>query len=394
MNNKTILVFTALAFNYVLVFQTRLFTGLNFYIVHILVYVIVVLLLWEDVRGYLKLNRLAGVVFYYTISFISVYMLIGLLTGYGISPYSTSLVGLFVNTVYTLARYTSFEFIRFHLARNLRFRNRELAVYIPALVVWFLTWFPYPLLALSLDYKGLRTLFRYLIPSLVSNLFSTFLTLNNGFVASIVYNVFPQIVLRVLPYLPNLNWLIEGVFSTFVPLMGFYMVLPYTSFGRRNVRLLARESKSIAGIVVYFGAVVLISMVFQGHLGVRLYVISSRSMEPTLRVGDLVVVCSFCGEPSKGDIVAYVSEYGVVIHRVVETINETGLLVTKGDANTNVDPNPISRKYVLGRVVLTLPRLGYPAIYARRILSENILTISIILLVSLLGIGALMRCRR
>lgn len=394
MNNKTILTFTVLALNYVLVYQTRLVTGFYFYLAHILTYVFVVFLLWGDVRGYLKLNKLASIVLYYTISFISVYMLIGLLTGYGMSPYSTSLAGLLVNSIFTCTRYMSFELIRFHLVGSLRFRRRELSLYIPALIVWFLTWFPYPLLTLSLDHRSLKTIFRYLIPSIISNLFSTFLVLNNGLLASLIYNVLPQLVLRVLPYLPNFDWLIEGVYNTIVPVMGFYMVLPHTGVGRRNKKLLVRESKSIAGIALYFGVAVFISMVFQGYLGFRLYVVSSRSMEPALKIGDVVVVCGLCGDPTEGDIVAYVSEYGVIVHRVVEVINETGLLVTKGDANAEVDPNPIPRKYVLGKVIFTLPRLGYPAIYARRILSENILTVSITLLVFLLGLSSFMRWRR
>lgn len=394
MNSRTILVFAILAVNYVVVYYARLATGFNFYLVQILAYVVLILLTLSDAQEHLRINRLTSLIFYYTVTYISVYMFLGLFTGFGISPYSSSLPGLLLNVVFTISRYASLEFIRLHLASNLRYRNRALSFYVPAFTVWFLTWFPYPLLSISLDLKGFRTIFRYLVPSLVNNMFSTFLVLNGGFASSMIYNVLPQLVLRLPPYLPNLDWFIEGVFNTVVPLVGFYMVLPYTWLGKRNRRLVKMESKGFVDIAVYFVVAVFISMMFHGYLGIRLYVISSRSMEPVLRVGDVVVVCKICGEPREGDIVAYLSEYGVIVHRVVEVVNETGSLVTKGDANTNVDPRPVKLEYVLGKVVLTLPRIGYMAIYARKGVSEDLTPLFLVALVLIMSSRSLARCRR
>jgi signal peptidase I len=98
----------------------------------------------------------------------------------------------------------------------------------------------------------------------------------------------------------------------------------------------------------------------------------SSSMVPTLNKGDLVVVKGTEIENIVvGDIIVYHNPLqGVaVVHRVVDIREENGMLTfyTKGDNNlTNrlVDQEagiapPITGHYVKGRVVLTIPKLGW-----------------------------------
>lgn len=98
----------------------------------------------------------------------------------------------------------------------------------------------------------------------------------------------------------------------------------------------------------------------------------SSSMEPTLSKGDLVVVKGTEIETIMvGDVIVYHNPFqGVdVVHRVIEIKKEGGELYfyTKGDNNiTNRLPDqdagvapPITEYYVKGRVVLTIPKLGW-----------------------------------
>ncbi|MEM3467093.1 MAG: signal peptidase I [Candidatus Jordarchaeales archaeon] len=87
---------------------------------------------------------------------------------------------------------------------------------------------------------------------------------------------------------------------------------------------------------------------------VSFFMVSGRSMEPTLLVGDIIIGVK--GNYSVGDIVIVegVNRVNCIVHRAV---NITGrIVVTKGDANPGPD-KPISREYVLYKVVLTVPRL-------------------------------------
>ncbi len=101
------------------------------------------------------------------------------------------------------------------------------------------------------------------------------------------------------------------------------------------------------------------------HLwGYRVMVISSGSMEPSISVGDAVLI-----KPSPkiesigiGDVITYnpVGAKGTTTHRVVAIKEIKGDLYfqTKGDANATLDPNLVSAESVYGKLGLTLPKAG------------------------------------
>lgn len=86
----------------------------------------------------------------------------------------------------------------------------------------------------------------------------------------------------------------------------------------------------------------------------------SGSMEPTLPYGSMVVIA-----PQKsygeGDIVTFHSsgagEVKRFTHRIVSVDN--GMAATKGDANTSIDPEPASLSRAEGKVIFTVPYVGY-----------------------------------
>jgi len=81
--------------------------------------------------------------------------------------------------------------------------------------------------------------------------------------------------------------------------------------------------------------------------------VSGRSMEPTLLIGDLVfgVKTNY----TVGDIVVVegANRVNCIVHRVVEITRRS--VTTKGDANPGPD-NPVGREHVLYRVFLVVPR--------------------------------------
>lgn len=90
--------------------------------------------------------------------------------------------------------------------------------------------------------------------------------------------------------------------------------------------------------------------------------ITSSSMWPTLKQGDLVLIKGVNKEELQvGDVVVYQNEMGFTIHRIVKMDGET--LVTKGDAN-NINDSPVKYEQLIGRLVevrskpLRLPYLG------------------------------------
>ncbi len=89
--------------------------------------------------------------------------------------------------------------------------------------------------------------------------------------------------------------------------------------------------------------------------GIGAAVVISGSMEPELSVGDLIVVRR-ADEYRVGQTVVFETGGSLVVHELIRF--EDGMAVTKGSAN-NTEDEPISPKNIRGRVVLSLPFVGY-----------------------------------
>lgn len=98
------------------------------------------------------------------------------------------------------------------------------------------------------------------------------------------------------------------------------------------------------------------SLGFLLHTQVPLAVVSSWSMEPTLHVGDLVVVMGQA-DYSPGDIVVYSNGPSLIVHRIVKKLGD-GSFVTKGDANMYADAIHPKLTQIKGKVVLVVPYFG------------------------------------
>lgn len=145
----------------------------------------------------------------------------------------------------------------------------------------------------------------------------------------------------------------------------------------RRARELARRpdrlARTAAGFVayLYLAVVVLLGawlLVITLTTGWRPVVITGGSMLPTLRVGDVLLVeehpDDLLGQRS---VITYEPTRGTepVTHRIQEVLPESQTYITKGDANPNVDTDPVSPSQVLGVGRLVIPLLGLPMIWAR-----------------------------
>lgn len=94
------------------------------------------------------------------------------------------------------------------------------------------------------------------------------------------------------------------------------------------------------------------------------YVVLSGSMEPSIGVGDVVIVDEV--EPAtieEGDVITYHRDGAEkpTTHRVVEITQQDGerAFVTQGDNNDQPDASPVPAGALIGEVSITIPYIGY-----------------------------------
>ena len=91
-------------------------------------------------------------------------------------------------------------------------------------------------------------------------------------------------------------------------------------------------------------------------------VILSGSMEPSMSIGDLVIVHRE-KEYRVGDIVVFDSGGLSVTHRILEKAQEG--FVTKGDANNVPDKELLSGNHIIGRVAVVIPMVGKAVLFLK-----------------------------
>ena len=102
----------------------------------------------------------------------------------------------------------------------------------------------------------------------------------------------------------------------------------------------------------------------------------SSSMEPTLNIGDLLIVEGVVkgeeinADPVNGDIIVFRKPTSLgefIVHRAIQKmwnpIEGKYYFKTKGDNNSQPDSERVQEDYIVGRVLWRIPFLGYIKIF-------------------------------
>lgn len=106
--------------------------------------------------------------------------------------------------------------------------------------------------------------------------------------------------------------------------------------------------------------------------GVGMAVVLSGSMEPTMSVGDFLIVYE-TDQLQLDDVIVFESEGTLIVHRIVMMSGD--MIVTQGDANAIPD-EPISNEAVKGKVLVAIPFMGHIAQFLKTPLGIILLLVS------------------
>lgn len=122
-------------------------------------------------------------------------------------------------------------------------------------------------------------------------------------------------------------------------------------------------------IVICIAVVILASILpIPGKLEIK--IVQSGSMEPTIKTGSLAVI-----RPNdtykEGDIITFGKDTKKNVpttHRIIATRVESGITIytVKGDANNSPDPTEVRQSEIIGKVIFSVPYLGYIMDFAKK----------------------------
>jgi signal peptidase len=291
----------------------------------------------------------------------------GLFAGFGKSPYSFTPTGIATNLLFVAAMLFGMEFSRAWLVNHLGGKHIFLALAFVAIVYTLLSVPLTQLTGIKLEVSSIDFVNSILLPSLAENLLATFLALLAGPVPALLYRGIMQAFWWFSPVLPDLPWMFKGLIGTALPIVGLVLInslySPQTSpkKGRRA------ESGSITGWIITTVAAVAIIWFAVGLFPFQPALVGSGSMEPKMYPGDVVIIAKVPTDNiAVGDVIQFRVPDGVtVMHRVIEIQEKEGggkVFITKGDANDEPDSEPVIPENVVGKAVMTIPKVGWASI--------------------------------
>ncbi len=205
-------------------------------------------------------------------------------------------------------------------------------------------------------------LIKLIPPELAKNILLSELALAGGLRASSLYSILLTSYRWLSPYLPVPPWYVEVVID--IAILSTQVLALFTLLhGLPSRRSYSRKpGTEVLWVVGLFAVIVL--AVAASHSNYRVMVVMSGSMEPYIRAGDVVIVGPAGPEDiDVGDVIAYASPSGVILHRLVNVIegDDGGVLyVFKGDANPVEDPEPLPPEAIVGEMRVLIPYVGIP----------------------------------
>ena len=300
----------------------------------------------------------------------------GLFSGFGKNSSSLTALGIGENLFLVGAMLIGMELSRAYLVNRLAERHSLIAIALPVVLFTFLG---IPLLQITNfrpQIQSANTVLSPWLPLLAENMLATVLTRMAGARASLTYRGLLAAFWWFCPILPNLSWGLTSLIGVAVPIIGIVIIDRYYSQQPNLDEPLSEDGSTGMPAGWIITALVCVVMIWfaVGILPIQPELVGSGSMSPVLKTGDVVIIEKVSADTIKvGDIIEYRKNVSTnVVHRVIEIDDTAGTItfVTKGDANSTPDQNPVDADQVIGKVIFDVPKVGWVVIEIKKIFTD------------------------
>lgn len=302
-----------------------------------------------------------------TISYFILYYLSGVIVGFVYNAYDTSIIGILLNTFLFVCPLLFREEIR---QKFIYFHKSKTACVFITIVFIACELFSSTFFNFQTNKEFFSQFVSIFLPIVIENILLTYLSFIG--IRSTVYAYFiPMLISRYyLPVVVDLDWfyslllqlLLSGVIYSFIQNEYLWKVnrIYSRSTDKKNSFLYA----CVCCLVLFFGLFV------AGVFKYQPVAILTYSMKPKFTRGDAVVIEKLKTDREKrklkkGDVIQYQYNGTVIIHRIIDSYKEDGekVYILKGDNNKSKDLKPVYLNQIMGKVVFSIPKVGYPSVW-------------------------------
>lgn len=305
-----------------------------------------------------------------SLTFVVLYYSLGLIVGFQYSAFDRSFTGIIKNLWMVTAFLIPREIIRDIFIKGTYKKDRKF-MFIAITIIMTLTEISYNNYINSVSsIAGLiEVSVKTFLPALGINTFLTYLSFKEGYKSSLIYILIIKLISIVIPIFPNeiffLNIILEFSIPAFTYLkieefLEGHNVMPF----EKNISLFSK--------ICLIGFMIILLMFTTRMLPYMPTIILSNSMYPQIERGDMIISQKNYNKIDINDIIEFRQGNMLIIHRVVNIINTSKgkIYITKGDNNKQKDSGFVTEDQITGKIVFTIPKIGYPTIWAREFLKN------------------------
>ena len=336
---------------------------------------LIFILLFRDkklIRNYHK--EFSQTVFIISIIYFIIYYILGLIIGYSYNVYSTSFIGILRNIIVIVVPLLFREEVR---SRFLFLNKKKFGIFFITLLFIVLELFSSTFFTYSNNEELFINFFSVFLPIVLENILLTYLAYIG--IRSTVYAYFiPMLISRYfIPITLDVDWFFALLFQLILVVVIFYV--SFNEYLWKEKRIYSYKTNKTNSVVYLFGVVLIVSfgLFVAGVFKYRPVAILTYSMEPIFTRGDAVIVEKLDDDEKnklkKGDIIQYQVDKTVVVHRIIKVKKEDNkkVYILKGDNNNAKDPKPVYMEQIMGKVLFSIPKVGYPSVWLSEFLHSD-----------------------
>ncbi len=320
-----------------------------------------------------RLNKIVNFdIFLFSMVFLILYYLFGIIIGFAESNSYLTLYGLTVFIIPTILKIIFKEHLRNSLLTKSG-KNKFLIVYS---VILFIMIDILPAISI-LKMTDIHDVFIFtalvLLPSITVNIFATYVNIKVGYMPVIIYLLIISLYKYVIPIVPNPSEYLKSIIDFILPILVLFKVRKIVNEYSDKDEEIDRNYRKSAVIILIIPIILTIIVIYfvSGYFRYYALAIASGSMHPVFDRGSVVITEQVnnkydnYNKLKEGEIIAFKADKIIVVHRIIRIVNigDEVYYYTKGDANEEEDNYLIKKENIIGIVRFKIPYIGYPTVW-------------------------------